>query len=134
MRQRILKKIGEAKARHEAQQGPPVTANAEDSVEGTVITDQVMAGGGTAITATVMAGIPHPPTNVNTREMLKKVLLAKAAIASEKNPMEKVQREEGIKSKNDGHKGGGLAKGPGLGTLASSSTAERDAIMRLLAS
>ena len=61
MRQRILKKIADAKARHEAEQGPPVAANAEDSVEGTVITDQVMAGGGTAITATVMAGSLIPP-------------------------------------------------------------------------
>ena len=72
-------------------------ASAINSVEGTVITSRVMAGGGTAITATVMAGIPHPPTNVNTREELKKALLAKAAIASEKNPRGKVQRGKGIK-------------------------------------
>ena len=99
----------------------------------------MIAGEGTAITATVMAGIPHSPTNVNlphtnAREELKKALLAKAAIAREKNPKGKEQGGKGIEGNKDGQERCGLAEGHGRGTLASSSTAERDAIMRLLAS
>ena len=76
---------------------------------------------------------PRAPTNV-AREEFKKALLAKAAIAREKNPKGKEQGEKGIEGIKEGQERCGLGKGHGRGTLASSSTAERDAIMRLLAS
>ena len=122
-------------------------------MEGTVITDQVMAGGVTAIIATVMGGVPQSPmienqvlktssrasTNVATEEF-KKTLLAKAAIAREKNSKGKGQGDNGMAGKQDGQESAKGAKGSGheMGhdhrPLATSSISERDAILRLLAS
>ena len=62
---------------------PSPSTTDEDTVEGTVINDKVMAGGGTAITATVMAGVPQSPTEVcsgNCDEEREDILLLETII------------------------------------------------------
>ena len=78
-------------------------------------------------------------TNVARKEF-KKAMLAKAAMAREKNSKGKGQGENGKAGKKGGQEGGKSAKGCGHGMgydhrrVATSSIPERDAILRLLAS